>query len=126
MISIELAELVHAKSIDRFGGGKGLRDKGALEAALARPFQTFGGEDLFPTTAGKAAALMEGIIIRHPWMDGNKRTGLALTLFFLARQGLKLSATQNEIYEMTIRVAEGKSNTEELQTWIEAHTVPWA
>jgi death-on-curing protein len=70
MISIEMAELVHAKSIDRFGGGKGLRDQGALEAALARPFQTFGGEDLFPTTAGRAAALMEGIIIRHPWMDG--------------------------------------------------------
>lgn len=125
MISVAVADLVHAKSIERFGGGKGLRDLGALEAALARPFQTFEGLDLFPNAAGKAAALMEGIIIRHPWIDGNKRTGLALTLFFLAKEGIALSATQDELYDMTIRVAEGKSDTEELRSWIEQHSVPW-
>ena len=87
MITIALAERFHTRSIEEFGGGHGLRDKGALEAALARPYQTFGGEDLYPTVAGKAAALMEAIVIRHPWVDGNKRTGLGLALFLIARSG---------------------------------------
>ena len=64
--------------------------------------------------------MLEGIIIRHPWLDGNKRTGLALTLFFLYKEGLRIEARQDELYDFTIRVAEGRSSTEEIQAWIEA------
>lgn len=124
MITVELAEKLHARSIEEFGGAKGIRDQGALEAALGRPFQTFGGANLYPTPASKAAALMESIIIRHPWLDGNKRTGLGLALFLLLRSGLRMEATQDELYTMTIRVAEGKSSVEELQAWFEAHVRP--
>lgn len=124
MITIEVAEKLHARSIEEFGGAKGIRDQGALEAALARPFQTFGGEDLYPSPAAKAAALMESILIGHPWLDGNKRTGLGLALFLLLRSGLRVDATQDELYTMTIRVAEGKSSVEEIQAWIEAHVRP--
>ena len=70
MITFALAERFHARSIEEFGGAHGLRDRGAVEAALARPYQTFGGEDLYPSPAAKAAALMESVIIRHPWVDG--------------------------------------------------------
>jgi death-on-curing protein len=108
MITVAIAERFHERSIQEFGGGSGIRDKGSLEAALARPYQTFGGEDLYPTVAGKAAALMEAVIIRHPWIDGNKRTGLGLALFLLARSGYRLNATQDDLYEITIKVAEGK------------------
>jgi len=64
---------------------------------------------------------MEGIIIRHPWLDGNKRTGLGLALFLLLRAGIRMRASQDELYDMTIRVAEGKSSVAEIQEWIEAH-----
>ena len=120
MITVEIAEKLHARSIEEFGGVKGIRDKGALEAALGRPFQTFDGADLYTTPAAKAAALMESILIGHPWLDGNKRTGLGLALFLLLRSGLRVEATQDELYVMTIRVAEGKSSVEEIQAWIEA------
>ncbi len=123
MISIELAEKFHARSIEEFGGAKGLRERGDLEAALARPYQTFGGEDLYPTPAAKAAAIMESIIIRHPWLDGNKRTGLGLAVFLLLRAGIRLQASQEELYELTIRVAEGKSSVVEIQKWIEVRSI---
>ena len=119
MISRAIAELLHARSIEEFGGGKGIRDEGGVDAALARPYQTFGGEDLYPTAAAKAGALMESIIIRHPWMDGNKRTGLGLALFLLRKEGFRVDATQDELYDLTIGVAEGRISALEIQEWFE-------
>ncbi len=124
MISLEIAEKFHARSIEEFGGAKGLRDQGALEASLARPYQTFGGEDLYVTPVAKAAALMESVIIRHPWLDGNKRTGLGLALLLLRKERLRLEATQDELYELTIRVAEGRSSAEEIAAWMNGRVVP--
>jgi death-on-curing protein len=120
MISFVQAERVHALLVAEFGGATGLRDPGGLEACLARPYQTFAGEDLYPTPAGKAAAMLESIIIRHPWMDGNKRTGYVLMELVLDEAGLTLNASEDDKYAMTIRVAEGKSSVEEIQAWIEA------
>lgn len=119
MISLDLAEKFHARSIEAFGGAQGLRDQGALEAALARPYQTFGGEDLYPSPVAKAAALMESVIIRHPWLDGNKRTGLGLALLLLRKEGFRIEATQDELYELTIRVAEGRSSADEIGEWMQ-------
>jgi len=119
MISRAIAERLHERSIEEFGGAKGIRDEGGVEAALARPYQTFGGEDLYPTPAAKAGALMESIIIRHPWMDGNKRTGLGLALFLLRKEGFGVEATQDGLYDLTIGVAEGKISAAEIQEWLE-------
>lgn len=119
MISRAVAERFHERSIEEFGGAKGIRDEGGVEAALARPYQTFGGEDLYPSPAAKAAALMESIIIRHPWLDGNKRTGLGLALLLLRKEGLLVIATQDELYDLTIMVAEGRSSAEKIQAWLE-------
>lgn len=123
MISRAIAERLHERSIEEFGGAKGIRDEGGVEAALARPYQTFGGEDLCPTPAAKAAALMESIIIRHPWMDGNKRTGLGLALFLLRKEGFRVDATQDDLYELTIGVAEGRISAAEIQAWFETRLI---
>ena len=120
MITVAQAERVHALLVAEFGGATGLRDPGGLDACLARPYQTFGGTDLIPTPTGKAAALLEGVIIRHPWLDGNKRTGYVLMELVLGDADIDLVATEDEKYAMTIRVAEGKSSVEEIQAWIEA------
>ena len=121
MITVEMAKRVHALLVAEFGGATGLRDLGGLEACLARPYQTFGGLELIPTVEGKAAAILEGVLIRHPWVDGNKRTGYVLMELVLLDAGNELVATENEKYAITIRVAEGQSSVEELQAWIEAH-----
>lgn len=121
MITVSKAERVHALLVAEFGGATGLRDTGGLEASLARPYQTFGGQDLYPDAIGKAAAMLEGVIIRHPWMDGNKRTGYVLMELVLEEGAVQLYATEDEKYAMTIRVAEGKSSIEEIRRWIEAH-----
>ena len=78
MISVEQALGIHEMVVKQFGGSMGVRDAGGLESALARPFQTFGGEDLYPDLFSKAAAIGESIIINHPFIDGNKRTGYVL------------------------------------------------
>ncbi|MBL0129565.1 MAG: type II toxin-antitoxin system death-on-curing family toxin [Flavobacteriales bacterium] len=72
----------------------------------------------------KHSAETTSILIGHPWLDGNKRTGLGLALFLLLRSGLRVEAAQDELYTMTIRVAEGKSSAEEIQAWIEARVRP--
>ena len=76
MILIDDILKLHEASIDDYGGAKGTRDIGLLESAIARPFQTFGGENLYKTPFEMAAALGESLIINHPFIDGNKRTGL--------------------------------------------------
>ncbi len=73
MISKEEVLRLHHLSIVKYGGSDGIRDEGLLESALARPYQTFGGNDLYQTIYEKAAAIMESVIINHPFVDGNKR-----------------------------------------------------
>ena len=75
MILIEDVLMIHENSIKDFGGSRGVRDVGLPESAIARPFQTFGGEDLYPSPFAKAAAVGESLIINHPFIDGNKKQG---------------------------------------------------
>ena len=74
MIEVREALLIHQVLIEKFGGSHGLRDRGLLESALARPFQTFNDEELYPGPIEKAAALIESIITNHPFIDGNMCT----------------------------------------------------
>jgi len=88
MILLEDILNLHKYSIQKYGGSEGLRDSGLLESAIARPFQTFGGEDLYPSVFEKAAALGESLIINHPFIDGNKRTGAVAMAALLEDEGL--------------------------------------
>ena len=88
MISKEdIIQLYHFL-IEKFGGADGLRDLGLLESAAARPYQTFGRSDLYPGALEKAAAIIESIIINHPFIDGNKRTGFLAHVCPIARRRL--------------------------------------
>lgn len=68
---------LHAEVIALSGGILGIRDRGALETAVAQPEMTFGGNDLYPTVTDKAAAPGHSLIANHPFLDGNKRVGHA-------------------------------------------------
>jgi death-on-curing family protein len=78
---------IHERIIARTGGLPGLRDGAMLHAAVARPFATFDGEELYADDFEKAAALFRSLIKSHPFMDGTKRTAFAAALYFLAAQG---------------------------------------
>lgn len=101
-----------------------LRDLGALESAVAQPRQSFGGEDLHPGLASKAAALGFSLIQNHPFVDGNKRIGHAAMVSFLRLNGRRLEATVDESEQAIVQVASGNLDRAGLQAWIEAHEVP--
>jgi death on curing protein len=108
---------LHAQQLERYGGASGLRDRGALESALARPTATFGGEDLYPDIADKAAALMHSLALNHPFVDGNKRTAAFAAIVFAESNGHEFLAVPDELLGTTISVAEGRMAVEALAIW---------
>ena len=122
MIDIADILLLHEKSIDDFGGSHGIRDIGLLEAALARPFQTFGGADLYPTIIEKAAALGESLIKNHPFVDGNKRTGLLAMLSFLIENQYLPKAEPDSLYNFVIEISTGTLSFDEIVAWLKTNT----
>jgi death on curing protein len=122
MILISEVEQLHRLLIEEFGGAHGIRDKNALEAAIARPFQTFDNKELYPSILEKAASLIESLIINHPFIDGNKRTGYTLLRLFLLKNGLDLTATQDNKYEFVINIASATLKYEGILQWLGKNT----
>ena len=116
-LSVEQVLRLHAHQIGRFGGGRGLRDRGALEAAVARPRATFGGEDLYPDLASKAAALMHSLVMNHPFVDGNKRVGAMSAELFIEVNERGLLAADEEFEDVALAVARGEIDAESLAIW---------
>jgi death-on-curing protein len=123
MISFKETEEIHQILISEFGGSEGIRDKEALHSALTRPFQTFDNRDLYPTPIHKAASLIESILINHPFIDGNKRTGYVLMRYFLISNELDINASQQEKYDFVINIASGQSKFDTIVDWLINHTV---
>lgn len=122
MIDFIIAKFIHDKSIEEFGGLNGIRDLSLLDAALHRPFATFDATDLYPTPIDKAAALLESIVINHPFFDGNKRTGYMLMKYLLFKNNISIIATKEERYEMVIAASTGKIGFDAIKSWLEKHT----
>ena len=108
---------IHAFQIERFGGLAGLRDNSGLEAAVSRPQMIFGGEDLYPDVAAKVAALMQSLVMNHPFIDGNKRVGAHAALLFVHANGTELQISPDDLTTMTLDLARGELNREELTIW---------
>ncbi len=111
------AVALHHELLAVFGGLAGVRDRGNLEAAVARPAMTFGGEDLYPDVAAKAAALMHSLILNHPFVDGNKRTGAAAAELMLELNGWTLVAGDQDLEDLTLATARGEMSAEALAIW---------
>lgn len=89
-----------------------------LDSALNSPFQTFDNKDLYSSIESKAARLGYGLIKNHPFIDGNKRTGVHIMLVFLALNGVELEYTQKELYEIIMKVASGECDFQDLLEWV--------
>lgn len=108
---------LHAEQLRRYGGAAGVRDRGSLQAALARPAMTFDGEDLYGDLAAKAAALMHSLALNHPFVDGNKRVAAHAALLFVTMNGEEFTASPDEVVETTLAVASGRLTVEALAIW---------
>ena len=115
--------LLHEQLIAETGGSSGLRDEGMLDSALNAPFQTFGGEDVYPSLQQKAARLCFGLVKNHPFLDGNKRIGAHVMLVFLALNVIELQHTQTELSDVILQLAAGTIQSSDLLSWILAHQI---
>lgn len=113
--------MLHTQLIQQTGGSEGVRDYNLLDSALEIPFQSFGGDELYPTIQAKAARLGYGLIKNHCMIDGNKRIGTHSMLVFLALNGIELKYMQKELYETILDVAAGKIEYEDLLQWVLDH-----
>ena len=113
--------MLHTQLIQQTGGSEGVRDYNLRDSALETPFQSFGGDELYPTIQAKAARLGYGLIKNHCMIDGNKRIGTHAMLVFLALNGIELKYMQKELYETILDVAAGKIEYEALLQWVLDH-----
>lgn len=123
MIRVNQAEQIHHLLIEKFGGTKGIRDKGLLDAALMRPYASFDNQELYPTPTEKAAALVESVVKNHPFLDGNKRIGYVLMRLTLLQNGFDIKASQEDKYTFIIQISQSKVNIEEIKSWIKNRLV---
>lgn len=107
-LTLDVVLALHRRQLARFGGGEGLRDRGLLESAVALPQSSFGGTYAHDGLFAMAAAYLFHIVSNHPFVDGNKRTGLLAAQVFLDVNGVTLAHDSHAFYVLTMGVAEGR------------------
>ena len=118
-LTVEDLLLLHRLLIEGTGGKDGLRDAGLLDMAANSPYQTFGGQELYPNLPSKAAQLCFSLIQDHPFLDGNKRIGVLAMLTLLELCGCPILPTDEELVRIGLGVASGEMSAEEVARWIE-------
>jgi len=117
-LTVDEVLLVHAASIRIHGGSPELRDRGLLESAVAMPAAQFGGQYLHDDLSAMAAAYLFHLCKNHPFVDGNKRVALASAETFLLLNQRLFAATNDELVDLTLNVADGTISKAELTDWI--------
>ena len=113
--------MLHEAIYERYGGSCGVLNEGMLDSALQAPFQTFGGEELFPDTKDKILRLAYGLIKNHSFRDGNKRIGALVLLVLLELNGWHVNATNEEFADIIMGIAASEKDDEDLKQWVESH-----
>ncbi|MFC2615752.1 MAG: type II toxin-antitoxin system death-on-curing family toxin [Treponema sp.] len=123
MIFFEYEQVVkiHRSLIEKTGGMDGIRDAQLLDSALKTPFQTFGGNNLYPDILDKASQLCYSLIENHPFVDGNKRIGVHLMLLFLKLNNIEVNYSQQELVDFGLDIASGKMSKNDIKGWIIEH-----
>ena len=123
-LSLEQVLAIHADQVRRYGGGLGVRDLGLLKSAMAMPQASFSGQYLHPTLHEMAAAYLFHLTQNHPFLDGNKRSGLAAAIAFLGLNDIWLESDPAELLEMVLSVARGEIGKPEIAVFLRDRCVP--
>lgn len=122
-ISQDKVLLLHKLITEETGGDPNVRDLNLLDSALESAFQTFGGEELYPTKEEKGARIGFALISNHAFVDGNKRIGMYVMMTFLESNGIKLRPPVGEVARAGLAVASGKMDYEQLLEWVKTYKV---
>ena len=124
-IAITLAELlkIHTVLIHETGGSDGVRDQGLLESALALPYATFGGDELYPSIGEKTAAMGYSLLKNHGFIDGNKRIAVAAMDVFLLTNGYSLNIATDDAERMILDTAASVISRDQFGAW-QGHIQP--
>lgn len=109
---------IHSKLVADFGGSDGIRDDGILESAINAPLQTFGSQDLYPSIVDKIARLSFGLVMDHPFFDGNKRIAAAALYLGLSANEVVFNASDEETIKEFLGLASGKINYQAFLSWV--------
>ena len=117
-LSKEKVLLLHELITRETGGDPNIRDTALLNSALESAFQTFDGQELYPTKEEKGARIGYALISNHAFVDGNKRIGMYVLLTFLETNGIKIRPTVDDVARVGLAVAAGEMQYEDLLEWI--------
>ena len=125
MIHLTLEEILRLQElvVRQSGGKPGVLNLGAIDSAVNQPRMSFGGEELYPTLAEKAAALGFSLARNHGFADGNKRIAHAALEVFLVLNGYELQADVDEQESVFLRLAAGELDREAFTEWVRLHVV---
>lgn len=121
-LTLEQVLAIHQNQIDTYGGKDGIRDLALLESAIFRPQTTFSGRDLYSSLFEKAASLMHSLILNHPFLDGNKRTGVVAIIIFLQINGYLLDIKQEKLINFALDVESKKLGVEQISSFLESNS----
>ena len=114
--------LVHNRLVEETGGLHGIRDRHAILSVVEQPRQVVFGKELYPTLYLKAAVYARSIIAHHPFLDGNKRTGISVATVFLADNGVSVDALEGEFFDLALAIVQEKWEHEAIAKWFRART----
>ncbi len=120
-LSVDEVVHIHSRIIQLFGGEPGLRDPGLLESALFRPQTGY-----YSSIAEMAAALLESLLINHPFVDGKKRTAFFAADVFLRMNGWHLTVRSASAHRFIVDQLGTARDYEDLVRWIERSIAPLA
>ncbi|MBU2550028.1 MAG: type II toxin-antitoxin system death-on-curing family toxin [Proteobacteria bacterium] len=117
----EVVSAIHKQQLAEHGGARGIRDEGLLASASARPKNLFNYEPDKASVLRLAASYAFGLARNHPFVDGNKRVALVVSLLFLKLNAMDLSAPMEERYQVFMALADGSLNEDELSSWFQRY-----
>ena len=113
-LDLDQAMRIHRSLLERYGGIDGTRDIALLQSAIAMPQMSSGRHYLHNDLFDMAAAYLYHIVQNHPFLDGNKRTGAAAAIVFLAMNDVEIDNDEDDLVELTLSVAQGQSGKAEI------------
>lgn len=121
-LSYEQILFIHKNQIKNYGGIYSIRDKNLLKSAIAQPKITFKGKHLHENIFQMAAAYLFHIVNNHPFIDGNKRTGLVAALVFLEINDVIFDESNEKIEKIVLKIAQGKMEKNKIAIWLKSRS----
>lgn len=123
-LDLEDVLTIHTDQVQRYGGSAAIRDKGLLESAVAMPKTSFGGHYAHNDIYEMAAAYLFHIVMNHPFVDGNKRTGTVSAIAFLKLNNIQVKPDNEAVIEFVLAVAQGQKAKPEITEFLKQHSQP--